>query len=77
MFQPLKGHYQGVRTVTDICTYMHTSCTSVHRECEAVYDDTGVGSQCYAVKGSDVSSVYIFIFFGQKHDDCQSLLFTN
>jgi hypothetical protein len=54
MFQPLKGHYQGVRTVTDICTYMHTSSTSVHRECEAVYDDTGVRCQFYVVKGSDV-----------------------
>ena len=53
---------------------MHMSNTSVHRECEAVYDDTGVRCKFYVVKGSDVWSVYIFIFFGQKYDDCISMV---
>jgi len=42
MLQLLKGHYQGVRTVTYTCTYMHMYSISVHIECEAIYDNTGV-----------------------------------
>ena len=28
--------------MTDTCTYMYTCHTSVHIECKAIYDDTGV-----------------------------------
>jgi hypothetical protein len=38
MFQPLKGYYQGVRTVTG----MHTCNTSVHIQCEVMCEDSGV-----------------------------------
>jgi len=42
MFQQLKCHYQGVRTVTDICTCRHTCNTSVHILFQFMYDNTGV-----------------------------------
>jgi hypothetical protein len=41
MLQPLKGHYQGVRTVTDTCTYMYTCNTSVHVQYEVMFEDSG------------------------------------
>jgi len=35
MFWPVKGHYQGVRAVTD-------TCTCAHIQYEAIYDNTDV-----------------------------------
>ena len=42
MFQRLKCHYEGVRTVTGTCMYMYTCNTSVHEQCEFVCEDSGV-----------------------------------
>lgn len=42
MFQRLKCHYQGVRSVTDTCTCRHTCNTNVHIQCEVMCDNTDV-----------------------------------
>ena len=42
MFQPLKGHYQGIRTVTGTYTYMYTCNTGVNIQCEVMYEGSGV-----------------------------------
>jgi len=45
MFQRLKCHYQGVRTVTNTCTCRHTCDTRVHIQCEVMYDNTDLCCQ--------------------------------
>ena len=42
MFQPFKGHYQWLRTVTGTRTYLYTCNTNVHIQCEVTYEDSGV-----------------------------------
>jgi hypothetical protein len=39
---------------THVRTYMHTYNTSVHIQCKAIYDETGVRDQFYVVQRSDV-----------------------
>jgi len=47
-----------VRTVPYRCTYMHTYNTSVHMQCEAIYDDTGVRDANFMFSKVQVSKVY-------------------
>jgi hypothetical protein len=63
MFWPLNSHYQGVRTVTDTCTYMHTYSTSVHIRCEAIYDNTGVRDVNFMLSEVEVFEVYIYSYY--------------
>jgi len=62
MFEPLKGHYQGVRTVTGTCTYMHTYNTRVHIQCETIYDDTGVRDVHFMFSKVEVFEVYTYLY---------------
>jgi hypothetical protein len=62
MFWPLKGHYQGVRAVTDTCTYMHTYNTSVHVQCEAIYDNTDVKDVNFMLSKVEVFEVYTYSY---------------
>jgi hypothetical protein len=70
MFRPLKGHFQGVRTVTNTYTCMYTYSTSVHIQCEVIYDDTGVRDVNFMLSKVEVFVAYTYSFFGHKYDDC-------
>ena len=65
MFQPLKGHCQGDRTVTGTYTYMYTCNASVRIHCKVMYEDSGVRDMNFLL----FKSVHTFIFFGKKYDD--------
>jgi hypothetical protein len=66
MFRPLKGHYQGVRTVTDTCTYRHTYNTSVLIQCEVIYDSTGVRDVNFMLSKVEVFEVYTYLYSSAK-----------
>ena len=74
MFQQLKCHYEGVRTVTDTCTCRHTYNTSVHEQCEVMYDNTDVRKVNFVLSKVQMCRCVQFIFSGQTYDDCVSVV---
>jgi len=62
MFQLLNGHYLAVRTVTGTCTYAYTCNTSVHIQCELMYEDSGARDVNCLLSQVQVFKVYTNLY---------------
>ena len=67
MFQPLKGHCQGDRTVTGTYTYMYTCNASVRIHCKVMYEDSGVRDANFLL--SEVQKCTQIHILCKKYDD--------
>jgi len=54
---------------------MHAYNTSVHIQCEAVYNNTGVRDVNFMLSKVQMFEMYTYSYsFGQKYDECVSMV---